>query len=93
MYAIAFAEDDSLLAAADDGNIRRISPEGALVAEFPAVEIADQQATGALAFDAKAWNEMVTQRIEAAAQQESPDRRSDRCVGSGARTIGTALSV
>ena len=69
VFAIAFAEDDAVIAAANDGKIRRISPDGELEAEFEAVEISDQQAAGSLVFDAKAWNEVATQRLEAAARE------------------------
>jgi WD40 repeat protein len=72
VFAIAFAEDSSLIVAAADGNIRRLDPAGQLVAEFPAVAIDSDSRVAAAPFDARAWNEMLTQRIEASAAETPP---------------------
>lgn len=73
VYAISFAADNSLVVAAADGKIRRIDADGKLAGEFAAVEVATDSRTASQAFDAKAWNEMVTQRIEAAANESAPE--------------------
>ena len=72
VYAIAFAAENSLVVAAADGNIRRLDSAGELVASFPAVEVATDARIASSPFDAKAWNEMLTQRIEDAAAETPP---------------------
>ncbi len=72
VYAITFAAENSLVVAADDGNLRRLDAAGELVATFPAVEVASDALVASSPFDAKAWNEMLTQRIENAAVEAAP---------------------
>jgi WD40 repeat protein len=77
VYAIAFADDYSLLVAADDGKLRRIGPDGAVVAEFPAVEVTAELATDSVAFDAKAWNDVVTARHHQEASEQQEPRQTE----------------
>ncbi len=72
VYAIAFAGDNSLVVAASDGQLRRLDTSGQVVAAFAAVDVASEDSIAAAGFDAKAWNEMRTQRVEEAAAEIPP---------------------
>ena len=56
VYSIAFAPDQSLIAAGDDNKVRRISADGKLLAEFEAVPIQRAENVAKATVDAKAWN-------------------------------------
>lgn len=66
VYAIAFANDQSLLVAAADGKIRRVNPEGAIASEFPVIDISTDAKVASGGFDAKAY----------AASQPTPETKS-----------------
>ncbi|MCG8652299.1 MAG: hypothetical protein MI861_20835, partial [Pirellulales bacterium] len=72
VYAICFAPDGSLVVAGTDGRLRRYAADGALATEFAAVPVADQKTVLQADFDAKRWNEMLTQRMENAAEEKAP---------------------
>ncbi|MEM1070327.1 MAG: DUF1549 domain-containing protein [Planctomycetota bacterium] len=72
VYAISFAGDNELVVAAADGRVRRFDAEGVLANEFPVVEVASEMMTTAKPFDSKAWNELLTQRLEGAASEAIP---------------------
>jgi Protein of unknown function (DUF1549)/Protein of unknown function (DUF1553) len=57
VYAISFAEDNSLVVAAADGMIRRLDPSGQPTAEFAAIEVASDHQLANAKFDAKAYSE------------------------------------
>lgn len=73
VFAIAFSDNESLVVAAADGNIRRLDPSGNLIATFPAVEVADDALVASAPFNAKAWTESVNRQMEATADQRVPD--------------------
>ncbi len=72
VYAISFADDNELVVASADGKIRRFNAAGELAGEFAVVEIAPEAVAAAEPFDARAWNELLAQRLEGAAVEPSP---------------------
>ncbi|WP_145168899.1 DUF1549 domain-containing protein [Rubripirellula lacrimiformis] len=55
VYAITFAPDNSLLAAANDGNIRHIAIDGTSTDTFPAVQITADDSSNKQQFDVQTW--------------------------------------
>ncbi len=72
VYAIRFASDGSLVTTAKDGKVRRIDVDGNLAATFDVFEISPSVASPPIGFDAKAWNEMVTSRMEKSFDEAKP---------------------
>ncbi|MDG2221479.1 MAG: DUF1549 domain-containing protein [Rubripirellula sp.] len=71
-YAIAFAGENELVVAAADGKVRRFNATGDLAAEFSVVDVAADAAIAAQPFNARAWNEMLTQRLESTVSEIAP---------------------
>ncbi|MFK8112306.1 MAG: DUF1549 domain-containing protein [Rubripirellula sp.] len=72
VYAIAFAEDNTLTVAGADGKIRRFDPAGKLDKEYAAVQIAPTSQIAAAGFDAKAWNQTLTEKVQKIATETPP---------------------
>jgi WD40 repeat protein len=72
VYAIEFAPDRSLFVAGCDGKIRHLGLAGNLVSEFAAIPLGGETKIAQSAFDARAWNETLTRRIEEAATDQPP---------------------
>ncbi len=73
VYSIDFTADNTLVVAASDGTIRHFAADGAIAAQFPVVPIAEANQVADRRFDAKAWNEQVAKRMEAAAEETQPE--------------------
>ncbi len=71
-YAIAFGNDHSLFVAASDGKVRRLSAAGELQAEFTVVEIAADHKVAAGGFDARAYQESLSEAAQDSATEQSP---------------------
>ncbi len=69
VYAIAFAPDQSVLATATDGKVRRIDVDGTITATYEPFSIAKTTAVAANRFDAREWNEVVKRRLALDADQ------------------------
>ncbi len=71
VFAIAFANDQSLLIASSDGRVRRLDPAGEIKAEFAVVEVSAGSGIVTNVFDAKAYaaahSEPTTESIAEAA--------------------------
>ena len=72
IFSISFAADHSLVIAASDGKIRRLSPEGELIATLDAIDVSTETELADSQFDAKTWNELVTQREGTVNEQAPP---------------------
>ncbi|TWU35911.1 DUF1549 domain-containing protein [Novipirellula artificiosorum] len=78
VYAIRFAPDNSLLFTANDGNVRRLDPDGKLTGEYSAVFKANNLAVASDGFDAKAWTEAQAERPDHATSESPIDLDSVR---------------
>lgn len=55
VYSISFTPDNEIIAAADDGIVRRIGADGTLIAEFSLREQLRSSTVQSMTFDAKEW--------------------------------------
>ncbi|MEE2936743.1 MAG: DUF1549 domain-containing protein [Planctomycetota bacterium] len=71
-YAIAFAGENELMVAAADGKVRRFDATGEPIGEFSVIDVSADATIAAQPFDARSWNEVLSQRIEGAATENAP---------------------
>lgn len=74
VYAIRFSSDGRLVVAGSDGKIRCFAADGKLASEFAAVPLEEANVLASNGFDAQRWNEMLTQRLEVAAEEAAPPK-------------------
>lgn len=72
VYAIAFAGENELIAAAANGTVKRFNAEGKQTADFAVVDIDSETSIASQPFDARRWNELLMQRLEASASEVAP---------------------
>ncbi len=72
VYAIAFADDLSLLVASSDGKVRRLNSDGIVAAEFAVVDVKADAKTAAGTFDARAYAASTSTPTTDVAQEQSP---------------------
>ena len=80
VYAIRFANDNSLFVADGKGVIRHIGDEGKLIKAFPAIAIDEDSGIARLNFDPQAWNAELATKATATSKETTSTKDIQRLV-------------